>query len=210
MVEWEIHGIGFGNCNCAYGCPCQFNALPTHGHCRAISFTEIERGYFGATDLAGLRLAFAAIWPGPVHEGNGTYLPIVDRRADADQRAALVSILTGKETDPLATAFAVYSAMCSTVHEAVVTEIDIEIDMEARTARCEARGVAEVRGEPIRNPVTGAEHRVGIVLPNGFEFTRNECGRGWGTTSEPVAMRLDDTYASWAETHLNRRGIVRS
>jgi hypothetical protein len=31
MVEWEIHGMEFGSCNCAYGCPCQFNALPWLG-----------------------------------------------------------------------------------------------------------------------------------------------------------------------------------
>src|SRR5438034_944809 len=32
-TEWTIHGREFANCNCAYGCPCQFNALPTHGNC---------------------------------------------------------------------------------------------------------------------------------------------------------------------------------
>lgn len=210
MVEWEIHGMEFGACNCAYGCPCQFNARPTHGHCRAISFTQIDRGYFGDANLAGLRMAFAAIWPGAVHEGNGAYLPIIDQRAGPAERTALHSILTGRETDTLATSFALYSAMCSTVHEPVVTEIAIEIDMAARTAKCEARGTASTRGEPIRNPVTGAEHRVGIVLPNGFEFTRNECGRGWGAASAPVSMSLEDTYASWHEIHLNRHGIIRS
>lgn len=209
MVEWEIHGMEFGSCNCAYGCPCQFNALPTHGHCRTIGFTQIDRGYFGTVGLAGLRMAFAATWPGAVHEGNGSYLPILDERANPAQRNALLSILTGQDTDTLATSFAVYSAMCSTVHTAVVTEIDMEVDMEARTARCEARGVASARGEPIRNPVTGAEHRVGIVLPSGFEFTTNECGRGWGVALGEVSMCLEDTYASWHETHLSRRGIIR-
>ena len=34
MIKWEIKAREFGNCNCDYGCPCQFNALPTHGHCR--------------------------------------------------------------------------------------------------------------------------------------------------------------------------------
>ena len=37
MTAWEIKGREFGNCNCDYSCPCQFNALPTHGHCHAIS-----------------------------------------------------------------------------------------------------------------------------------------------------------------------------
>ena len=69
--------------------------------------------------------------------------------------------------------------MCEKIEEPVYTDIRIEADMNGRTAKCEAVGVATGRGEPIRNPVTGAEHRVGIVLPNGFEYTRNEVGRGW-------------------------------
>ena len=32
MVEWRIQGREFANCNCAYGCPCQFSALPTRGY----------------------------------------------------------------------------------------------------------------------------------------------------------------------------------
>ena len=31
MTPWEIHAIEVSNCNCAYGCPCQFAALPTNG-----------------------------------------------------------------------------------------------------------------------------------------------------------------------------------
>ena len=209
MVEWEVHGMEFGHCNCAYGCPCQFNALPTHGHCRAIAFARIDRGFFGNTRLDKLNMAFTAIWPGPVHEGKGTYQPVLDKRADADQRTALLSILTGKETDDMATAFAVYAAMCDTIHEPIVTTIDITLDMEARTANCKAEGAATARGEPIRNPVTGAELRAGIVLPNGFEYTQNEVGRGWGTSSGSVSMELEDTYASWFELHLSRHGVIR-
>ncbi len=28
MIEWILTGREFANCNCAHGCPCQFNALP--------------------------------------------------------------------------------------------------------------------------------------------------------------------------------------
>ena len=38
-------------------------------------------------------------------------------------------------------------------------------------------GVYEVLGEPIKNPVTGAEHRVRIDLPHGFEYRIAEMGR---------------------------------
>ena len=47
MTPWEIKGREFGNCNCSYGCPCQFNALPTHGHCRGLAVFDIEQGSTG-------------------------------------------------------------------------------------------------------------------------------------------------------------------
>ena len=37
MTPWELKMKEFVNCNCAYGCPCQFNALPTNGNCQGIA-----------------------------------------------------------------------------------------------------------------------------------------------------------------------------
>jgi len=37
MIEWSIEGPHFANCNCDYGCPCQFMALPTDGTCKAVA-----------------------------------------------------------------------------------------------------------------------------------------------------------------------------
>ncbi len=85
-VQWEIKGREFGNCNCSYGCPCQFNALPTHGHCRGAYGWQVDQGTFGAVKLDGLRAAGLYIWPGPVHQGNGTMQLIVDERARPEQR----------------------------------------------------------------------------------------------------------------------------
>jgi len=39
--------------------------------------------------------------------------------------------------------------------------------------------VTEGRGEPILNPVTGAQHRVRIDMVDSFEYTLAEIGRGW-------------------------------
>jgi hypothetical protein len=47
-IEWRVKGTELVNCNCAYGCPRQFNALPTHGDCRAAVGYQIEEGHFGA------------------------------------------------------------------------------------------------------------------------------------------------------------------
>ena len=71
------------------------------------------------------------------------------------------------------------------------------------------RGVTEGRGEPIKNPITGAEHRVRIDIPDGFEYSLAEMGRGWTTVSQPMAIKLADSYAQFAHVNLCQNGIVR-
>ena len=105
------------------------------------------------------------------------------RRGIEEQRQGMLNILTGKETDPFSTFWAVYAAMCETILPPVHTRITIDLDMRARRATCTADNIATGRGEPILNPVNGTEHRAGIVLPNGFEYGQNEVGRGWSTST---------------------------
>ena len=56
-VKWTIRAREFTNCNCSYGCPCQFNGLPTHGDCRAVIGIQIDTGRHGETRLDGLKMA---------------------------------------------------------------------------------------------------------------------------------------------------------
>ena len=109
-VEWRVKATELANCNCAYGCPCQFNALPTHGDCRAAVAWQMEEGQFGVVRLEGLRTVMLVSWPGAVHEGNGTMQVIIDERADTAQRDALINILTGQETDEMMVAMMLPSA----------------------------------------------------------------------------------------------------
>jgi len=58
MIPWEIQAREFVNCNCGYACPCQFNDLPTHGHCEAAGAIAIDKGYFGDVSLDDTKIAF--------------------------------------------------------------------------------------------------------------------------------------------------------
>src|SRR6185437_3073346 len=106
----------------------------------------------------------------------GEGIHVVDRRATPTQREALLRILRGEDTEPFATVFHVFASTCDTLHEPIIADIDFELDIDGRRARANIDGVVEMRGEPILNPVTGAEHRVRIVQPNGFEFAQAEIG----------------------------------
>jgi hypothetical protein len=208
-MKWEFEGREFANCNCSYGCPCQFNGLPTHGNCQAVIGMEIQHGRHGATSLDGLRFVQIFRWPGAVHQGKGEAAVVVDERATPDQRAALLRILTGQDTEPGATIFQVFSTTLEKTHDPIFAPIEFEVDVDKRRAQLRVPGVADGRGEPIRNPVSGKEHRARIDMPNGFEYSLAEIGRGWTTTERPFRLDLSDSYAQFANIHLSERGVVR-
>jgi hypothetical protein len=207
-TRWTLKGREFVHCNCAYGCPCQFNALPTHGNCRAVAAIDIEEGHHGDTPLDGLRIAVVLAWPGPIHEGNGEALPIVDERATPEQREALLRIMSGEDTVPGATFFAVFATTYSKVHEPIFAPIEFDLDIDGRTARLVVPGVIDARGEPIVNPISGEEHRARINLPQGFEYDVAEIGRGWAETRTPLQISLADSHAQFARLHITESGVV--
>jgi len=211
MTPWEIHGRELANCNCAYGCPCQFNALPTDGTCEAAAGFEIQTGRYGDIPLDGVRAGMTIKWPGPIHEGNGHMQIIIDERASQKQRAALERIMTGQDTEEMATMWWVFSAMAPNRLETLFRPIDLQIDIDAREGRIVVPGVFELTAEPIRNPVTGAEHRVRIDLPKGFEYRVAEMGSGTTKTSGAIKLKKNvNTYAQFAELHLSNKGIVQT
>ena len=83
------------------------------------------------------------------------------------------------------------------------------MDVDTRKARVSVAGVTEGRGEPIVNPITGVEHRARIDLPNGFEYSLAEIGRGWTKVSKPIQFELSDSYGQFAHVDLCESGIVR-
>jgi hypothetical protein len=209
FIEWEMQGMEFANCNCNWGCPCQFNGLPTHGHCRAHSFVQVDRGRFGSISLDGLRWGIMAMWPGPIHLGDGTLRVIVDERADERQRAALETIAQGGETDAGVLIFQVFAAVISTRLPTLFRRIDLDIDIGQRTARVRVPDVLESSAEPIRNPVTGAPHYARVTLPAGFEFTEAEFASGKASASGPIELDFNDTHAHLARIHWTTHGVVR-
>ena len=50
----------------------------------------IDKGYFGKTKLDGLHFGGLFAWPAAIHMGNGEAMPVIDERADKDQRAAFL------------------------------------------------------------------------------------------------------------------------
>ena len=206
---WTIRGVEYGNCNCAWGCPCQFNAPTTHGHCEALVSGHIEEGHFNDVTLGGLDWAMLLYWPGEIAAGNGKQQAIIDERADAAQREALGKILYGESTEPGATHFFVYNSTMSEVLDPLYAPIELEIDLEARRAKLNIPGVVESVGSPIVDPNSGAEHRATIHLPNGFEYTVAEMASGTTKSTGAIKLDLTDSYGQFNLLHMNQAGVIR-
>jgi hypothetical protein len=209
QVDWKMQGPELSTCNCDWGCPCQFNARPTQGDCRAAVGMRIDHGHFGEVKLDGLHWVSLLAWPAAIHEGDGEVLAIVDERADAAQRDAILTILAGEETEPGATIFNALAATLTTVHEPQFRPIEFEVDLERRTGRFVVPGVVKAQSEPIRNPVTGEPHYARLLLPHGFEFTAAEFASSTTQASGPIAHDWAQRHAHLAMLHLTPSGPVR-
>jgi hypothetical protein len=207
-VDWRMSGPELLNCNCDWGCPCQFNALPTRGDCRGIGAMRIDEGHFGDVSLSGLHWVVLLAWPQAIHLGHGECLPVIDERADEAQRNALATIMSGQETEPGASIFNVFAATFDKVHEPIFRAIQFEADVERRIGRVSVDGVLDTRIEPIRNPVTGDEHRVRVQMPNGFEYKEAEYASGASQAPGPLEMSWASRHAHLAMVDMRTAGVV--
>lgn len=210
MVDWYVEGETYGNCNCAFGCPCQFEALPTYGDCRGFEVLRIDKGHFGEVDLSGLKIAMFYSWPGPIFEGKGELQAIIEEKATEAQREALETILHGKETEEAATHWWVFCEMSDTIHDTLYKPIEFEVDIEARTAHAVIPGILETSGSPIIPPYGGEPHRAQICIPNGIEFELAEMGSGSSKTGAESAIKLDltNSYGQFNILRHSGSGVV--
>ncbi len=171
MAEsWELRGTVLIACNCDYGCPCNFNALPTQGKCEGTWTWHVDEGRYGDVALDDLNFTVAVDWPGAIHEGNGTALILVDEQADQGQREAIRMLVSGDAGGP----WGVLAWTWPTVHGP--EPVRYELEMAGLNSRVKAGDAFELESEPIRNPVTGAEVHPGAVLPEGIVFKRGDFG----------------------------------
>lgn len=207
-VDWRIRGPEISNCNCDWGCPCQFNALPTHGDCRAMTAMHIDQGHFGDVSLDGLKWVGMFAWPKAIHEGHGEAFVVVDDKASPEQREAILTILSGGETEPGATIFNVFATVIDHLHEPAFLPILFEADRERRVGRVSVAGIIETSVDPIRNPITGDEHRARVALPNGFEYKEAEFASGDTNAGGPVSLNWTSSHAHLAILDLSTHGAA--
>jgi hypothetical protein len=202
-----IKGPKIASCNCAYGCPCEFNAPPTHDVCEGLEAMEISEGWFGEVRLDGLKFAASYRWPGPVHKGGGTVQGFIDERASEVQRDALIKIVSGLEQEPT-TAFNIYGSTIEQEFDPVFCPIAFQCDIEQRVGGFLVPGHLEMTLEPIKNPVTGKTHRAQIRLPEGFEFREAEMASGSFSGTGDIKFQNRDCYGFLTVVAYGPYGVI--
>ena len=170
LQAWKLKGQALIACNCDWGCPCNFNALPTKGKCEGGWTWHVDEGSADGVALNGLNFSVYVNWPGAIHHGNGEALVLIDERADPAQRAAIETLIGGKVGGP----WGVLAWTWPTIHGPYATGYDVVFD--GINSRLTCGEYLDVAGGPIRNPVTGAESHPGIVLPQGIIVKQADLG----------------------------------
>lgn len=205
-VNWKMKGMYAKSCNCAYGCPCDFWDRPTKGFCTGMLGMRIQDGHFGKTPLNGLSFVCVYHFPGALHEGNGSLQPFVDERASADQRNALLTILSGKAGGPW---FEVVSSLLTTIHQPLFVPIHFDMDLKKLTAKVHIPGHLETVVEPIKNIATGGTHRIQVVMPDGMEYKIAETAMATVNRSQgKIPYDFTNGHTSMAEVVHTQTGVT--
>ena len=102
---WKVAGQYYETCSCDFVCPCvpsQLQGKPSKGSCTFVMSFKIDKGVFGDISLDGLGFVVVGFTPEEMGKGNWTAGVIVDDRASAEQRDALVAIASGGAGGPVA------------------------------------------------------------------------------------------------------------
>lgn len=206
-ADWRLEGEWIKSCICAWGCPCDFNAPPTHGECKGFLGMRISKGHFEQTRLDGLSFFVTVRFPGPLHEGNGAAQPIVDERATPEQRDALFQIMSGKHSAE-GTLFHIFSLIVTKMYDPIFAPVEFSFDQDARTARLLIPDALESTTSPIKNPVTGLPHRIQVLMPEGFEHRLGEVASATIRSSGDIPFDSDGTHSTLAHVVQTPEGVA--
>ena len=186
-TAWYLRGTGYEFCNCDFGCGCNFGGFPNSkdGSCRALVGVNVSEGRCADVDLAGVKSAAIIDWPRAIHDGNGKAVFVVDPATTDEQIGALAQIFTGQLGGMP------WEILGPTFEVIGLEKAPITITGTGVNTRIHVEGIADARGESLKNPVTGEDHAAIVELPTGFIWTRGHCGQG---TFQARAAGLDLSF----------------
>jgi hypothetical protein len=181
-MSWKVQGNVLISCNCEWGCPCNFNARPSHGHCEGGWLWSIDKGQLDNVDVSGLCVALYADWPGAIHEGGGVAVSYIDERANEKQREALTGLVRGEIGGP-------WKLFSGTYTLKGPEPARFDLQLSSYDTKFKIGDAVELELKLMTNPVTGADLHPEVVLPEGLVLKR-----GHLAASKVFRVRDDINY----------------
>ena len=199
MVErWTMKGSLIGSCNCDWGCPCNFDAPPTYGHCEGMYVWVVDEGRYGDLSLDGVVFAWGGYSPGPIHEGHLTAQGVIGDAATPEQQEAIEILARSGEAG---LPFDIFASVTENWLETIVAPIEVDLNGINSKVTIAGGEVYELQISRIKNPVTGDEEELYLDKPTGFTSTRAELGSSVVDRYRSNGLAWDNAnrYAEYSE-----------
>ena len=198
VPPWAMRGDLVAACNCAWGCPCNFDAPPTDGFCDGFYARLITEGRYGDVPLDGVKFLSGGHAPGAVHEGGLIDVLILDEDTTSEQRAAIERLHAG---GGVGEPFDIFASVRARLLPTIVAPIEFEGHGIRSTVRVAGGDIFEMSISRIANPVTGGEEEIYLDKPTGFTSLRSEMGMATTHRVNIDELSWDHSgkYAEYAE-----------
>jgi hypothetical protein len=193
---WTVAGQYYETCNCDFVCPCipgQMAVKPTKGNCTFAMSFNINRGKFGDLSLDGLGFVVVGFTPEEMGKGNWSAGVIVDERANAAQRDAIVAIASGAAGGPMAALSGMITKFLG------VQSAPIRFDRDGAKWSVDAGGLLSMSAEPAMGVDPGATEP--LQLSNTGHPANSRFSLAHARHS-----RLDAFGLSWSDTSGRNNG----
>lgn len=189
--SWKISGKYFETCSCDFICPClpgRMAVTPSKGTCTFAMAFQIDRGSYGSVSLDGLSYVVLGLTPEAMGKGNWSVGMVVDDRATAEQREAIVAIASGAAGGPMSVLSGLIGQFLGV--ESAPIQIDYSgnkwsvkasnmVDMAAEGAM----GMNPNADEPMRFTNTGHPAADSFTLANAKKSHVHSLGINWDDVS---------------------------
>ena len=188
---WKVAGQYYETCSCDFVCPCvpaQLMAMPSKGSCTFAMSFKIDSGRFGDLSLDGLGFIVLGFTPEEMGKGNWSAGVIVDERANAPQRDAIVAIASGGAGGPMAALSGMITKFLGVETAPIQFERDgagwsVEASSLVRMAAKPAMGIDPNATEPLQLANTGHPANSRFSLAHAVRSHVRALGLSWDDTS---------------------------
>lgn len=188
---WKLTGEYYETCSCDFVCPCiltQLTARPSKGSCTFAMGFRIEQGHYGNVSLDSLGFVLVGFTPEEMGKGNWSAGVIVDERATAEQRDAIVAVASGAAGGPMAALSGLITNFAGVESAAIAFERDgmkwsVNAPAFLSMSAEPAMGIDPNTTEPLRLANTGHPAASTFTLAHAVQSQVNVFGLSWDDRS---------------------------